>query len=768
MVSLDLKSLQNQLKDIQKKPKEYKLSERTIVDIVSKIAERGNLKLHYTQNGKEYVTDMKVLKEIQDEVKIHQGIISKLDLIKALDINQNVVEANLEKLISTLKGPNALSIIEGKIVTNSYLDRIVDEVNLLLKEKNGSIYFSELSNIFDFSIQFFKKFLDTNVKNGRIKAIIYPTRMLTTTYISSQKNLIKPILIASLQPISLTHFTEKFGIDESIVPDLIKECIQDGIKGTLKNNIFEPTIYKELQIKYLQGALNQNGHIEYSSLNKIGITNPQEFIKENQENHSKGIFLTSSYLDYSLRARFESAFYENVFNGKISNTSLIMEISLEEEDINNILEAINFDVTTVEIIQGNIIPNVLLQNIPKDPEYIKILNSEIEKHIKPYSEKIKEYEKKKAALEEKDKEKEKESKDDKKKKPTKNTKSGKKDKDNSDELKEPEYNFSLNKSTTAQLKDRIKQIISTDDLKDMYDLDFLIEGILTKIISKMESYIKDSVVSRVSKGGKSQMVSNEKAVIDVSTNPEDQYSEIKLIFKSYSSIEKLSSDSQYANNIKAFSTYYSKTNLLNFLNNLYLKQITHMKLKPSTQDFGNANARKEIINIIPDDDIKNIFVQLNDCVQTKNFALFISNFEKNAKNLAVSVLINDKKRDKLTFENVFSASSTKLESYDRILFKSTNLKDYLSISLNAFEKLLLKIGLYLPLPLEAWSPNLYYQTFIGLLKSNENSNGIISDEALALIKQINFVLSLKDDEFDADRKDEISNYLVKLIEIINN
>jgi hypothetical protein len=76
MVSLDLKSLQNQLKDIQKKPKEYKLSERTIVDIVSKIAERGNLKLHYTQNGKEYVTDMKILKEIQDEVKLHQGIIT--------------------------------------------------------------------------------------------------------------------------------------------------------------------------------------------------------------------------------------------------------------------------------------------------------------------------------------------------------------------------------------------------------------------------------------------------------------------------------------------------------------------------------------------------------------------------------------------------------------------------------------------------------------------------------------------------------------------
>ena len=118
--SLDLNMLKKQMKDVQKKETEFKLSERSIVDILFKISERKKISFNYTQNGKEYVTNDKISKEIQDCIKLNGGLISKINLTKIIDVNQNVIEAQLDRLM-TIVGINGINIIEGKVVTNYYL-----------------------------------------------------------------------------------------------------------------------------------------------------------------------------------------------------------------------------------------------------------------------------------------------------------------------------------------------------------------------------------------------------------------------------------------------------------------------------------------------------------------------------------------------------------------------------------------------------------------------------------------------------------------------
>ena len=59
----ELKNLQKKFMDIQKSGGKVKLSERTVVDIINKVMNRNKLKINFTTNGKEYVTNEKITKE---------------------------------------------------------------------------------------------------------------------------------------------------------------------------------------------------------------------------------------------------------------------------------------------------------------------------------------------------------------------------------------------------------------------------------------------------------------------------------------------------------------------------------------------------------------------------------------------------------------------------------------------------------------------------------------------------------------------------------
>jgi hypothetical protein len=50
-----------------------RLSERDCINLVAKLAELKMLELIYTLDGKEYLTDKQVVKEIYDELYVHEG-----------------------------------------------------------------------------------------------------------------------------------------------------------------------------------------------------------------------------------------------------------------------------------------------------------------------------------------------------------------------------------------------------------------------------------------------------------------------------------------------------------------------------------------------------------------------------------------------------------------------------------------------------------------------------------------------------------------------
>jgi len=151
----ELQALQKKFMEIQKSGGGFKLSERTIVDIIQKILDRKKVKLVFTTNGKEFVAEEKISKEILDEVKRNQGRVSKIELIKLLDVPANIIDSKLKDLLLRDK---SLNLIEGSLLTNYYLDNMCTEINESLKY-TGCITVSDLSSKFDLSIDFVKRFI---------------------------------------------------------------------------------------------------------------------------------------------------------------------------------------------------------------------------------------------------------------------------------------------------------------------------------------------------------------------------------------------------------------------------------------------------------------------------------------------------------------------------------------------------------------------------------------------------------------------------------
>ena len=124
----ELNSLKAKFMTLQKQSSSFKLSERTVVEIINKIANRGKVHLLHTVTGKEYVVDEKVNFEIQNEIK-KQKKVSIIELSKSLELPINVIEKKVQNILAKNKN---LTFVEGKILTKDFLNQITVDIKNIL------------------------------------------------------------------------------------------------------------------------------------------------------------------------------------------------------------------------------------------------------------------------------------------------------------------------------------------------------------------------------------------------------------------------------------------------------------------------------------------------------------------------------------------------------------------------------------------------------------------------------------------------------------
>ena len=692
----DLKALKNQFMSLQRNKSSFKLSERTVVEIVMKVIERGKINLLHTTSGKEYVVDGKVNIEIINEIKKRKRV-TTFELSSYLEIPIAIIEKKVDELIK--KNKNYL-LIDGKIMTKEYLDKITKEINDLVN-KQGSASLAEISNQYDLSIDFLKNFLNEKIMEGSLTAKLFPTRIITDYYIQNQIKKIRPILLASLNPINISKILSKYpDIDELLIEQNINTLIESGqVKGTFISNQFENLLYSKAQEDYVLGELKQNNYIDYSKLKNVGINkNADEFVKTIIKNESniEGTFLKDYFIADNLKNNLNLMISDNESKNLPTNLKENeLLINLDEDDIKILLESMNLSDEEYIYSNYNYIPTKLIDEFINNS--IKDVKDSAEKSFNACAKKLEE-EKKEEDLKENANIPQNEpiQEEKKKKKGGKSGKGGNKkvsDNENKNkvflELKYPRDE--IEKMSEKFIESPSFEFVNEkrDTLKDIFD---------DKVIPKLKSIFDNEIKELI------KLKEKQDNQIDVNFHLKllnNSYSYLKLINENISKVEKYFNSKDEKRAIKALITHLCKNELNNFIKDLMIYEIGKNKLTIDIHKLESFNDRENVVVLFNDFETRTYFTNLNKLVNEKNLSEFMDELNK---------FIKDKKIELSYDGNKEKEQINKIEEYLKKLIYETNIdknkkidyKLYFKHLVYIFNLILFKKNLYFKLPNEFW------------------------------------------------------------------
>jgi len=191
-----------------------RLSERNCIEIITTLVENKLLDIIFTNDGKEYVTPQHLGKEIKDELYIHGGKVSLVDLAQILNVDLSQVTKVVTELEKHNKG---LKVILGQLIDKSYISKIAEEINDKLVQ-HGCINIAELTLTYNLPADFLQ-----SVVEKELGKIIHATQdsqdpkiFYTESFVTRNKAKIKGALSGVTKPTPLSAILGQCGVSERI------------------------------------------------------------------------------------------------------------------------------------------------------------------------------------------------------------------------------------------------------------------------------------------------------------------------------------------------------------------------------------------------------------------------------------------------------------------------------------------------------------------------------------------------------------------------
>ncbi|CAF4218475.1 unnamed protein product, partial [Rotaria sp. Silwood2] len=146
----EIRSLRADFLNLQLTETANKLSERNCVELIGLLVKEGLLNVIYTTDGKDIITEQRLIREILDEIYANGGRINIVDLAQHLKIDLTYIES---KVGDVCKEDPTLQFTLGQFISAEYTNRLVEEINDMLVER-GLISFSELIRQFDLPTEY--------------------------------------------------------------------------------------------------------------------------------------------------------------------------------------------------------------------------------------------------------------------------------------------------------------------------------------------------------------------------------------------------------------------------------------------------------------------------------------------------------------------------------------------------------------------------------------------------------------------------------------
>lgn len=245
---------------------------------MSLLLEKGLIEVIYTNDGKEYLTQDHLEKEVNDELYVAGGRINLVELSRILNVDLQKVTNAGERIVAD--NPT-IRLILGQLIDEAYIQRIASEINEKLAQA-GELNVADLTVQYDLP----SDFLLRDVMEKYLGKLIFgrqdasnPRIFFTQSYVQRCRAKIRGALAGITMPTGVSAILAQAGIKERIFFTLVKDV---NLSGTLTSRsidaLYIPHIYSKSQSDYVQSFFRQNGYLEFS-LPGLGVADPKSFLQ---------------------------------------------------------------------------------------------------------------------------------------------------------------------------------------------------------------------------------------------------------------------------------------------------------------------------------------------------------------------------------------------------------------------------------------------------------------------------------------------------------
>ncbi|KAL3684082.1 hypothetical protein R1sor_002104 [Riccia sorocarpa] len=322
----ELLELQKLFQATQESKAKVRLSERNVVELVTKLKnlELLDSDLLHTITGKEFITKERLKAEVEAEIN-RLGRASLVDIAASVGVELVHCERVAEQIVA--EKPD-LTFIQGEIVADSYWDTVAEEVNESLQE-SGQVAVGELAKRFNVGSELITRVLESRI-GILIQGKLEGGQLYTPAHVSRIRAVVRGAVRALTVPTPLSAVWScvqkqlREGDDASsggvsgeavLFQSVLSGLISDAeVKGSLRGGgaVWTPAVFAQSQRQSVEAFFSQNGYISYDFLRKLVISQPKTYL---QEKYPEGIALETVFIHPSLTSVLDAATEEAISGG---------------------------------------------------------------------------------------------------------------------------------------------------------------------------------------------------------------------------------------------------------------------------------------------------------------------------------------------------------------------------------------------------------------------------------------------------------------------
>ena len=328
------------LEAVQQKKSMIRLSERNVIELVTKLRQLGFIgdDLLHTINGREFITRDKLQEEVISAIDAAGGRLPLVDLPSLIGVDLAHCERAAEHVVSTSSG----SVIQaqGELLTTKYFDAIALDVEDAL-QGSGVVVLGDLARRCSLGVEMLQGVLLERmgkIVHGRLASgVIY-----TDAYLLRIKAQVRGALRGALAPISLSTVRKDLGIESlgglgALVPTVAEELLREGaIVGKLAaGGSWVPASFARSQQEFILSFFQQNGYVSYDMAAKYGVSNTAQFLSGT---FPEGQSLSTAFVSPSVVHQIEAAVEEAIQSSTWCDVMNAAPGSLTSADVAQLLE----------------------------------------------------------------------------------------------------------------------------------------------------------------------------------------------------------------------------------------------------------------------------------------------------------------------------------------------------------------------------------------------------------------------------------------------